>query len=133
MWFWRKKKKPGLQEGAAQLDAVLRGLQESQRAFKASTGGHGRVFSPAEEWSKKYLSQGIGSGSAFAEPIACFEDGTCLPPRNQLMRELAARAKNCDCASKDATADIRTVADIGSMPMRKPFELEKPKRKRSWF
>jgi hypothetical protein len=133
MWFWSKKKKPGLQEGAAKLDAVLRGLQDSRRAFKESAAGHGRVFSPSEEWSKKYLSQGIGSGSALAGPIACFEDGTCLPPRNQLMRELAARAKACDCESKDVAADIRTMADIGSVPMRKPFEPEKPKRKRSWF
>lgn len=132
MWFWRKKK-PSLEAGAAQLDAVLRGLQESQRAFKESAPGSGRVFSPSEEWSKKYLSQGIGSGAAFAQPIACFEDGTCLPPRNQLMRELAARAKTCDCADKDATSDIRVMADIGSIPMSKPFAPEKPKRKSSWF
>ena len=138
MWFWRKKKKPGLEEGAAKLDAVLRGLQESQRAFKESAPGSGRVFSPSEEWSKKYLSQGIGAGSAFAQSIACFEDGTCLPPRSELMRELAARAKDCDCATEDAPADIKTVdarsvADIGNAPIRKPFEPEKSKRKRSWF
>lgn len=133
MWFWRKKKKPGLEEGAAKLDAVLRGLQASQRAFKESAPGHGRVFSPSELWSKKYLSQGIGAGSALAQPIACFEDGTCLPPRSQLMGELAARAKDCECESKEAAADVRTMGDIGSVPMRKPFEPEKPKRKRSWF
>ena len=129
MWFWRKKKQTPLQRGAERLDAVLRGLKDSQRAFKESTAGHGRVFSPSEEWSKKYLSQAIGTGTALAGPIACFEDGTCLPPRNQLMRELAAHAKKCNCDSESTPA----LADIGGVPMRKPFEPEKPKRKRSWF
>ena len=131
MWFWRKAKKPSLQQGAERLDAVLRGLQESQRAFKESTAGHGRVFSPSEQWSKKYLSQGIGADDAFAKPIACFEDGTCLPPRSQLMRELAARKEECHCDTESATT--RAMADIGNVPIRKPFEPEKPKRKRSWF
>lgn len=130
MWFWQKKKKSALQEGAERLDAVLRGLQESQRAFKEATPGSGRVFSPTEEWSKKYLSQGIGLDSALAKPITCFEDGTCLPPRNQLMRELAAHTKECHCDDNSVT---HAMADIGNVPMRKPFVPEKPKRKRSWF
>jgi hypothetical protein len=132
-FFWRKKRAPTLQQGAEKFDAVLRGLDESRRAFKESSAGPRRVFSPSEDWSKKYLSQGIGAGTAFARPIACFEDGTCLPPRNQLMRELAARAKTCDCADKETTSDIRAMADIGNVPMRKPFAPEKPKRKRSWL
>ena len=133
MWWRKKKPAATLQQGAEKLDAVLRGLGESQRAFKASAPGRGRVFSPSEEWSRKYHSQGIGGDSAYAKPIACFEDGTCLPPRNQLMRELSARAAGRAVTARSAPTDVTNFADIGKAPMHKPFEPEKPKRKRSWL
>lgn len=135
MW-WRKKKPlqtPTLQEGAERFDAILRSLGESQRAFKESAPGCGRVFSPSEEWSRKYHSQGIGGDAAYAKPIACFEDGTCLPPRSQLMRELNARASGQTVMMRAAPTDVTAFADIGNAPMHKPFEPKKPKRKKSWL
>jgi len=135
MWWWHKKKRatPTLQQGADKLDAVLRGLGESQRAFKASAPGHGRVFSPSEEWSRKYHSQGIGGDAAYAKPISCFEDGTCLPPRSQLMRELNARAAGRAVVTPSMAIGATAFVDISNAPMRKPFEPGKPKRKRSWL
>ncbi len=125
--------KQSLQQGAERLDAVVREVRERQRAFSESAVTRTTVLSPSEVWSKKFLSQGIGPDHvAYDKPIACFEDGTCLPPRNQLMRELEARASGRHAAPKIAPA-VNPAAPIGNAPMRHPFAADKPKRKRSWL
>jgi hypothetical protein len=122
-------KQMSLQQGAERLDAVVREVREHQKAFSESAVMRTAVLSPSEVWSKKFLSQGIGPDTtAFAKPITCFEDGTCLPPRNQLMRELEARASGRHVLVKTAAP-----ANIGDAPMRHPFAADKPKRKRSWL
>ncbi|MGQ0740857.1 MAG: hypothetical protein ACT4OG_00985 [Alphaproteobacteria bacterium] len=120
--FWRKKKVPTLRPRGEKLDVVMGELDDSRRAFKEGSARERHVFSPSEEWSKKYLSQGIGPEAAYGAPIVCFEDGTCLPPRDELMRELAARvaaADGCGC--------------IGTRAMRRPFAYKKTMHKRPWL
>lgn len=122
-------KQMSLQQGAERLDAVVREVREHQKAFSESAVTRTAVLSPSEVWSKKFLSQGIGPDTAaFAKPITCFEDGTCLPPRNQLMRELEARA-----SGRHVPVKIAAPANIGDAPMRHPFAADLPKRKRSWL
>ncbi len=127
--FNRSFRQFSLQQGAERLDAVVREVRARQRAFTESAVTRTTVLSPSEVWSKKFLSQGIGPEAAFDKPIACFEDGTCLPPRNQLMRELEARASGRYCAPKN----LGNIGNIGDAPMRRPFAAEKPKRQRSWL
>jgi hypothetical protein len=118
-----------LQQGAERLDAVVREVREHQRSFAEGAVTRTAVLSPSEVWSKKFLSQGIGPDTTtFDKPITCFEDGTCLPPRNQLMRELEARASGRHVPVKSAAP-----ANIADVPMRHPFAAEKPKRKSSWL
>jgi hypothetical protein len=121
-----------LQRGADRLDAVVRDVRARQRAITENVVARSSVLSPSEVWSKKFLSQGIGPDTSFAKPIACFEDGTCLPPRNQLMHELKARASGTHDA-KIAPAKPAKLGKVGDAPMRKPFAPEKPKRKHSWL